>query len=132
MILVIFFSLCVQAAEGLHYGIVPYISRPALGAGGNTGAVVAGNIFFTGNYRTDQGIINMGWMIIGVTALIFFMYFPGEGKDSGSMLFKKLGSYDPQIIKLPANYRGADVMDYAEAARRMSAAALEDVDAKTP
>ena len=25
------FSICVQAAEGLHYGIVPYVSRPALG-----------------------------------------------------------------------------------------------------
>jgi len=122
MLLIVFFSLCVQAAEGLHYGIVPVISRPALGvvsgmvgAGGNTGAVICGNLFFTGAFRTDQGIINMGYMIIGVTALIFLMYFPGEGKDSGSMLFKSLGKYDPQLIKPPAGYRGADSMDYASA-----------------
>jgi NNP family nitrate/nitrite transporter-like MFS transporter len=127
MVLIVCFSLCVQAAEGLHYGVVPYISRQALGvvsgmvgAGGNAGAVIAGNIFFTGNFRTDEGIINMGYMIIGITALIIFMYFPGE--DGGGMFFKAgaLGKYDPQIIKPPADYRGADSMDFAEAARRMS------------
>jgi len=29
--LLFLFSVCVQAAEGLSFGIVPYISRPALG-----------------------------------------------------------------------------------------------------
>ena len=29
--LMILFSIFVQAAEGLHYGVVPYVSRPALG-----------------------------------------------------------------------------------------------------
>ena len=129
MIVIIFFSGCVQAAEGLHYGIVPYISRSALGvvsgmigAGGNAGAVIVGNIFFTGNFRTDQGIINMGWFIIGVTALIPFMYFGGNTSDSGGMFFKAggLGKYDPQIIKPPAGYRGADVMDYAAAAAKLA------------
>ena len=49
------FSVCVQAAEGLSFGIVPYISRPALGvvsgmvgAGGNGGAVAMLNLFFKG------------------------------------------------------------------------------------
>ena len=49
------FSVCVQAAEGLSFGIVPYISRPALGvvsgmvgAGGNSGAVAMLNLFFKG------------------------------------------------------------------------------------
>ena len=102
MILVICFSLCVQAAEGLHYGVVPYISRSALGvvsgmvgAGGNAGAVIVGNIFFTGNFRSDEGIVNMGWFIIGITALIVFMYFPGD--EGGSMFTKAngMGSYDP-------------------------------------
>merc|ERR1711881_131686 len=52
------FSVCVQAAEGLSFGIVPYISRP----------------------------------------------------EHGGMFFKAgaLGSYDPQIIKPPEGYRGAD------------------------
>ena len=123
MVLVIFFSLCVQAAEGLHYGIVPVISRPALGvvsgmvgAGGNLGAVICGNIFFTGAFRSDSGIVNMGIMIICLTALMFGMYFDGD--EGGGMLFKanSLGSYSAQIIKPPADYRGADVMDYSAAA----------------
>jgi len=122
MIMIVLFSLCVQAAEGLHYGVVPYVSRPALGvvsgmvgAGGNAGAVIAGNIFFLGEIRTDQGIINLGWMIIGVTALLFCVYFSGEGENAGGMLFKPggLGSYDPQILKPPADFRGADVMDFS-------------------
>ena len=64
MLLVVCFSFCVQMAEGLHYGIVPYVCRPALGvvsgmigAGGNAGAVIAGSIFFTGNFRLDQGTL---------------------------------------------------------------------------
>merc|ERR1719409_794646 len=80
MLVMICFSLCVQMAEGLHYGIVPYVSRVALGvcsgmvgAGGNAGAVIANSIFFTGDFRTDVGIIGMGAMIIGVTALMFFV-----------------------------------------------------------
>ena len=122
MVMVVLFSLCVQMAEGLHYGIVPYVSRPALGvvsgmvgAGGNLGGVIATFSFFTGAFRTDQGIINMGIMIITVTALLVFVYFP----DKGSIFFPAggLGSYDPQIIKPPADYRGSDSMDY-EAAKK--------------
>jgi len=114
------FSALVQAAEGLHYGIVPYVSRPALGvvsgmvgAGGNAGCVVSLRIFFFGAFRTDIGIFNLGWFIIGLTALMFFVYLP----EHGSMFTRAgaLGSYDPQIIKPPADYRGADSMDYAAA-----------------
>ena len=121
MLLVVCFSLCLQMAEGLHYGIVPYVCRPALGvtsgmigAGGNAGAVIAGSIFFTGNFRLDQGIINMGIMIICETALLMFVYFP----ETGSMFFGPggLGSYDPQVIKPPEGYVGADVIDFAAAA----------------
>merc|ERR1712196_718693 len=113
----ILFSLCVQAAEGLHYGIVPYVSRPALGivsgmvgAGGNRGSVIALWSFFKGgDIRTDHGFLYLGIMVISITALMFFVYFP----DMGSMLTpaKALGSYDPQLIKPPADYRGADHMD---------------------
>jgi len=60
----------------------------------------------------------MGIMIITITALLFFVYFP----EHGSMLFPAggLGKYDPQVIKAPSDYRGADSMDY-EAARREAA-----------
>merc|ERR1711998_298938 len=93
VLFMILFSLCVQAAEGLHYGIVPYVSRPALG-------IVSGMVGAGGN---------MGIMVIAVTATMFFVYFP----DMGGMLFPAggLGSYDPQLIKPPDDYRGADSMD---------------------
>ena len=72
------FSVCVQAAEGLSFGIVPYISRPALGvvsgmvgAGGNGGAVAMLNLFFKGppptpatrygDAQVNGGVLGMPW-----------------------------------------------------------------------
>ena len=79
VIVVFAFSLAVQMAEGLTYGIVPSVSRPALGvvsgmvgAGGNAGALVTNACFFLSDaVRTDTGFINMGVMIIIGTALLF-------------------------------------------------------------
>ena len=118
VVLVMFlFSVAVQMAEGLTYGVVPYVSRPALGvvsgmvgAGGNLGAVIATSIFFKGSsMRTDTGILYLGITILALTLSCFGIYFP----DAGGMLFAagKL-KYDPQIIKVPAGYRGADSMNY--------------------
>ena len=115
----ILFSICVQAAEGLHYGIVPYVSRPALGivsgmvgAGGNLGSVIALSAFFRGKTtRTDTGFMNLGIMVMAITGLMFLIYFP----DMGSMLTGPggMGKYDPQLVKPPADYRGADSMDFS-------------------
>jgi NNP family nitrate/nitrite transporter-like MFS transporter len=116
--LLFLFSVCVQAAEGLSFGIVPYISRPALGvvsgmvgAGGNGGAVAMLNLFFKGHpMRKDQGIFNMGLCIVIFTcATVMPVYLP----EHGGMFFKAgaLGCYDPQIIKPPEGYRGADSVD---------------------
>merc|ERR1712225_69402 len=115
------FPVCVQAAEGLSVGIVPYISRPALGvvsgmvgAGGNSGAVAMLNLFFKGHpIRKDQGIFNMGMTIVILSCtMVMPVYFP----EHGGMFFKAgaLGSYDPQIIKPPEGYRGADSVIMAE------------------
>merc|ERR1711988_2005145 len=83
-----------------------------VGAGGNLGAVLALRSFFFGHkMRKDQGFIYLGIMVISVTASMFFIYFP----DKGGMLFPAgaLGGYDPQLIKPPADYRGADSMDFS-------------------
>jgi NNP family nitrate/nitrite transporter-like MFS transporter len=113
--IMILFSIFVQAAEGLHYGVVPYVSRPALGvvsgmvgAGGSLGSVLALAIFFSGAFRVDLGLAYMGIYIVAVTLLLFFVYFP----DMGSMLTGPgVCKYDPQIIKPPAGYLGADVLN---------------------
>mmetsp|Transcript_14 Transcript_14/g.35 ORF Transcript_14/g.35 Transcript_14/m.35 type:complete len:497 (-) Transcript_14:9-1499(-) len=87
VILMICFSLCVQSAEGASFGVVPFVSKRGLGivsglvgAGGNTGSVVTQSLFFvTDKYTTYEGILWMGVMIIAMTQLVLFIYFPMWG-----------------------------------------------------
>ncbi|GAB2280494.1 hypothetical protein Dimus_015121 [Dionaea muscipula] len=83
----IFFSIFVQSACGLCFGVVPFISTRSLGvisgmtgAGGNVGAVVTQLIFFRGSkYTAQAGITYMGIMICCATVVIGLMYFPMWG-----------------------------------------------------
>merc|ERR1711990_31017 len=120
------FSIFVQMAEGLHYGIVPSISRVALGvcsgmvgAGGNLGAVFGSKFIVSPKERFDQGFIYLGIVILVGSLSMFGIYFP----EHGGMLIGKggLGSYDPQIIKPPAHMRGADDMAFGDAGTKSSA-----------
>jgi len=59
IIVLVFFSLFVQATEGSTFGIVPYVNPPCMGtvigivgAGGNAGAVAFGFIFRSLDYHT--------------------------------------------------------------------------------
>jgi len=119
VLVIILFSIFVQMAEGLHFGVVPYVSRPALGvvsgmvgAGGNAGAVVGSKAIIAGTKATDQGFIELGITIMVVSLIMHFIYFP----DQGGMLFKKgqLGRYNPQLYKPADDARGADQMDYSQ------------------
>jgi len=76
IVLMVVFSGFVQAAEGACYGVVPFVSRRALGivsgivgAGGNLGSVVTIAMFFKGQYDTQDGILYMGFMIVAVTVV---------------------------------------------------------------
>jgi MFS transporter, NNP family, nitrate/nitrite transporter len=86
MVLMITFSLFVQASEGATFGVVPFVSKRALGvvsgfvgAGGNAGAVISQQIFFKDQFSTYKGLIYLGVMIIGVTLLVMPIYFPMWG-----------------------------------------------------
>jgi len=83
IVVLVFFSTCVQAAEGTTYGIVPYVN-PAytgsiagiVGAGGNTGAVCFGLCFRNlPNYR--QAFDIMGGTIIVSAFLSIFIVIDG-------------------------------------------------------
>ena len=74
-----------------------------------SGALITNALFFSASIRSDLGFVYMGIAILGVTSLLIFVYFP----DMGSMFFPAGSlSYDPQRIKPPAGYRGADSLQY--------------------
>merc|ERR1719258_47641 len=112
--MMILFSICVQMAEGLHYGIVPYISRPALGvvsgmvgAGGNTGALISSKYIIGGDFL-DQGFIDLGIVIIVGSLSMLLIFFPGEG----GVFLPKTFPYNPQLIKESEGQKGADELDF--------------------
>ncbi|KAK4753604.1 hypothetical protein SAY87_001708 [Trapa incisa] len=84
---IVAFSIFCQAASGLTYSVVPFVSRRSLGVisgmtggGGNVGAVVTQLIFFKGSrYSKERGITLMGIMIICCTLPICLIYFPQWG-----------------------------------------------------
>mmetsp|Transcript_22227 Transcript_22227/g.67517 ORF Transcript_22227/g.67517 Transcript_22227/m.67517 type:complete len:631 (+) Transcript_22227:222-2114(+) len=123
MLVMVVFSILVQMAEGLHFGIVPYVSRPALGvvsgmvgAGGNIGAVIGSKVIISGTKSTDQGFVDLGITIMTLSLIMHFIYFP----EYGSLLLPKgaLGRYDPQLYQPSGQTRGADQMDYSKVAVR--------------
>ncbi|XP_047332233.1 high affinity nitrate transporter 2.5 [Impatiens glandulifera] len=87
IVVLLIFSIFVQAACGLTFGVVPFISRRSLGVisgmtggGGNVGAVVTQLIFFRGSrFKTELGISLMGFMIIGCSLPLALIHFPQWG-----------------------------------------------------
>ncbi|KAH7532479.1 hypothetical protein FEM48_Zijuj04G0024300 [Ziziphus jujuba var. spinosa] len=81
------FSVFVQAAGGLTFGVVPFVSRRSLGVisgmtgcGGTVGAVITQLLLFSGSrFPTQTGISLMGIMVIVCTLPVTFMYFPQLG-----------------------------------------------------
>jgi NNP family nitrate/nitrite transporter-like MFS transporter len=133
----IIFSIFVQMGCGLHYAVVPYISRPALGivsgiigAGGNVGAVYSGLAIIPAKTRYDEGYIRLGWIIVVTSLSMLFIYFPEEG---GMVLPKGL-RYDPQLVKPKAGAKGSDELDFnapKEETTKVVTVAIEGVPTST-
>ncbi|KAG0456577.1 hypothetical protein HPP92_024365 [Vanilla planifolia] len=87
VLVMILFSFFVQAACGLTFGIVPFVSRRSLGVvsgmtggGGNMGAAVLQLIFFKGSrFSKETGISLMGIAMVGCALCVAVLYFPQWG-----------------------------------------------------
>ncbi|XP_050223970.1 high affinity nitrate transporter 2.7 [Mercurialis annua] len=81
------FSVFVQAASGLTFGVVPFVSKRSLGvisgmtgSGGTVGAVVTQLLLFSGSRFSKQTSISlMGVMMILCTLPVTLIYFPQSG-----------------------------------------------------
>lgn len=98
IVVMIVFSIFVQAAEGSTYGIVPYVNPPCtgsiagiVGAGGNSGAVGFG-LAFRQLDRYKDAFIVMGCVILASAGLSAFIFIKGHA----SLL---CGSDDPNLGK---------------------------------
>jgi NNP family nitrate/nitrite transporter-like MFS transporter len=90
IVIMVFFSLFVQAAEGSSFGIVPYVDPPStgsiagiVGAGGNVGAVCFGLAFRQLEYK--PAFMIMGGVIIASAVLSVLINIKGYS----SLLFGK-------------------------------------------
>lgn len=81
------FSVFVQAASGLTFGVVPFVSQRSLGvisgmtgSGGTVGAVVTQLLLFSGSKFSKQTSISlMGIMMLVCTLPVTLIYFPQSG-----------------------------------------------------
>ncbi|XP_028786292.1 high affinity nitrate transporter 2.7 [Neltuma alba] len=81
------FSVFVQAASGLIFGVVPFVSTRSLGvisgmtgSGGTIGAVVTQTLLFSGAHFSKQTSISlMGIMMVLCTLPVTLLYFPQWG-----------------------------------------------------
>ena len=83
IVIMIFFSLFVQAAEGSTFGIVPYINPAAtgsvsgiVGAGGNVGAVLFGLCFRQMDYKSAFYVV--GFCVLASSLMGLFIVIKGQ------------------------------------------------------
>jgi NNP family nitrate/nitrite transporter-like MFS transporter len=117
----IVFSLFTQMAEGATYSVVPFINKKALGAvagvvgaGGNTGAVLAG-FLFKGSIDWSQAFFVMGVVVTIASFLAFFVRFSTEQEDEERRNFKAANIETIKARAVKANEELAEAIKAIEA-----------------
>jgi NNP family nitrate/nitrite transporter-like MFS transporter len=101
----IFFSLCVQMAEGATYSVVPFVNRKAVGAvsgivgaGGNAGAVMAGFLFKYESLGYPEALFIIGCVVTVVSFLSITIRFSmGDEKEARYELEEALSEPEPEL-----------------------------------
>lgn len=85
IVLLVVFSLFVQASEGATFGVVPMVDKKNLGsiaglvgAGGNVGAVCAGFLFRSESLSTSTAFLILGAVVAASSTLVLVVRFSPE------------------------------------------------------
>ena len=111
IVVMVFFSIFVQAAEGAVFGVVPYVDKAVVGsiaglvgAGGNLGGACFSLLFARFTYRT--AFLSMGVTAIVSALMSTLICIPGHkgllvGSDSSDILKRRQRTKPPMIILIP-------------------------------
>lgn len=111
IVTMIFFSLCVQMAEGATYSVVPFINKKAVGsisgivgAGGNAGAVAAGFLMKSEGLGYPQALFILGIAVLAISFVSFTIKFSEadeketKGEVEASIAMK--GALEPAVVPI--------------------------------
>lgn len=90
------FSLFTQMAEGATFSVVPFVNKKAIGsvsgivgAGGNLGAVAAGFLFRSPDLTYAQGLLILGFFVVGFAFAALFIRFTSEQESVAKIAHDK-------------------------------------------
>jgi len=113
IVVMIFFSIFLQAAEGSTFGIVPYVDESVagsvagfVGAGGNIGGAIFAILFVYHDYQSS--FLWMGCAVVASATLTVFVSIPGHrslfwGSDGNEIIERRQNTKPPAIIIIPAH-----------------------------
>ena len=111
IITMVFFSLCVQMAEGATYSVVPFINKKAVGsisgivgAGGNAGAVAAGFLMKSEGLGYPQALFILGIAVLAISFVSFTIKFSEadekETKGEVDASVAMNGALEPAVVPI--------------------------------
>ncbi len=105
----IVFSLFVQMSEGATYSVVPFINKKALGsvagivgAGGNTGAVLAGFLFGIEGLSWANALLILGGCVFVISFVALLVSFSAADEEAAAAEYSRALEERARIARKPA------------------------------